>query len=57
MLFRYVTILVLNTVNLLNRTMEKLDGSKIVTGEVAWRLDDTCGFPIDLTQFILVDIV
>ncbi|KAG6446232.1 alanine--tRNA ligase, cytoplasmic [Manduca sexta] len=38
--------------NLLNRTMEKLGTSKIIPGDVAWRLYDTYGFPIDLTQLM-----
>ncbi|CAK1549842.1 unnamed protein product [Leptosia nina] len=35
--------------NLLNRTIEKLNDSKTVPGDVAWRMYDTYGFPIDLT--------
>lgn len=38
--------------NLLNRTIEKLGKSKVVPGDVAWRLYDTYGFPIDLTQLM-----
>ncbi|XP_013200543.1 alanine--tRNA ligase, cytoplasmic [Amyelois transitella] len=38
--------------NLLYRTIEKLDKSKILPGDVAWRLYDTYGFPIDLTQLM-----
>lgn len=38
--------------NLLNRTIAKLGNSKIVPGDVAWRLYDTYGFPIDLTQLM-----
>ncbi|XP_049802310.1 alanine--tRNA ligase, cytoplasmic isoform X2 [Schistocerca nitens] len=38
--------------NLLNRTMDKLDNSKVVPGDVAWRLYDTYGFPVDLTQLM-----
>lgn len=38
--------------NLLNRTIEKLNDSKVVPGDIAWRLYDTYGFPIDLTQLM-----
>ncbi|XP_021189227.3 alanine--tRNA ligase, cytoplasmic [Helicoverpa armigera] len=37
--------------NLLNRTIEKLNG-KVIPGDVAWRLYDTYGFPVDLTQLM-----
>lgn len=35
--------------NLLNRTIAKLGDSKVIPGDVAWRLYDTYGFPVDLT--------
>ncbi|XP_067006917.2 alanine--tRNA ligase, cytoplasmic [Anabrus simplex] len=38
--------------NLLNRTISKLSDSKTVPGDVAWRLYDTYGFPVDLTQLM-----
>lgn len=38
--------------NLLNRTIDKLESAKVVPGDVAWRLYDTYGFPIDLTQLM-----
>ncbi|XP_015591734.1 alanine--tRNA ligase, cytoplasmic [Cephus cinctus] len=38
--------------NLLNRTIAKLEKTKIVPGDVAWRLYDTYGFPVDLTQLM-----
>ncbi|XP_076172358.1 alanine--tRNA ligase, cytoplasmic isoform X3 [Ptiloglossa arizonensis] len=38
--------------NLLNRTISKLESSSIVPGDVAWRLYDTYGFPVDLTQLM-----
>ncbi|XP_045511310.1 alanine--tRNA ligase, cytoplasmic [Colias croceus] len=38
--------------NLLNRTIEKLNDSKVIPGDVAWRMYDTYGFPIDLTYLM-----
>lgn len=38
--------------NLLNRTIAKLGDSKTLPGDVAWRLYDTYGFPIDLTHLM-----
>ncbi|XP_046469188.1 alanine--tRNA ligase, cytoplasmic [Neodiprion pinetum] len=38
--------------NLLNRTMAKLEATNVVPGDVAWRLYDTYGFPVDLTQLM-----
>lgn len=38
--------------NLLNRTIAKLEKNDTVPGDVAWRLYDTYGFPIDLTQLM-----
>ncbi|KAL7298495.1 hypothetical protein TKK_0008275 [Trichogramma kaykai] len=38
--------------NLLNRTIAKLNTDKVVPGDVAWRLYDTYGFPVDLTQLM-----
>ena len=38
--------------NLLNRTITKLESSSTVPGDVAWRLYDTYGFPVDLTQLM-----
>lgn len=38
--------------SLLHRTIQKLDSSKTLPGDVAWRLYDTYGFPVDLTQLM-----
>ncbi|CAO1341524.1 unnamed protein product [Diamesa hyperborea] len=38
--------------NLLNRTITKLGEAKVLPGDVAWRLYDTYGFPIDLTSLM-----
>merc|ERR1719365_214130 len=37
---------------LLDRTIGKLGNAKVLPGDVAWRLYDTYGFPVDLTQLM-----
>lgn len=38
---------------LLKTAIEKLEGSKILPGDIAWKLYDTYGFPIDLTRLMV----
>lgn len=37
---------------MLNRTVAKLKPGQVIPGDVAWRLYDTYGFPVDLTQLM-----
>ena len=37
---------------LLDRTISKLGEVKVLPGDIAWRLYDTYGFPVDLTQLM-----
>lgn len=39
--------------NLLNRTIAGLKANDTVPGDVVWRLYDTYGFPVDLTQLMI----
>ncbi|XP_053961476.1 alanine--tRNA ligase, cytoplasmic [Anastrepha ludens] len=38
--------------DLFNRTVAKLDNQNIIPGDLAWKLYDTYGFPVDLTQLM-----
>ncbi|OTF70272.1 alanine-tRNA ligase, cytoplasmic-like protein [Euroglyphus maynei] len=38
---------------LLKTAIEKLEGSKVLPGDIAWKLYDTYGFPIDLTRLMV----
>lgn len=41
---------------LLTKTVSKLEKGALVSGDVAWRLYDTYGFPVDLTQLMVEEL-
>ena len=38
--------------DLFNRTVAKLSNQNVIPGDLAWKLYDTYGFPVDLTQLM-----
>ena len=51
--YRYLLLNCSRGQKLLDRTISKLEsGCKLLPGDIAWRLYDTYGFPVDLTELM-----